>query len=170
MNIKTRVAAVVPRHCAVLCLRLVGNEVLKIAGYIDRVRPDKVGLRRQSVPIIHLQAGLQRVINGVRQGFFFVQIFREIREVSRNAQIAHTIRQIGCRDLRLARLVDIQGLKQLGPLRTHIGNLQHGFVTELLLDIQIEVLGGAALPVLRYGLDFLYALQRLNSFAFFSSV
>src|SRR5262249_26656044 len=132
--VEAGIAAIALRERAVLRLRLIGLEVFEIAGSVDRMRPDKIGLRREAVPGVHLQAGLKGVIHRVGGGFFLI----EVEEIGRNSA-RHTVarrainlvgdvwdtRQIRRSDLCLARLVDIQELKQLGSLGTDVSDLKN---------------------------------------------
>ena len=95
---------------AVLRLRLVGLKILKIAGGIDGVRPDKVGLGGQAVPSTGTQADLQRIVDGIRRRLLLVQI-EEVTERARYSVGTHAASQIGGGDLGVTRLVDVFELK-----------------------------------------------------------
>ena len=91
------------------------------------------------MPTADVQTGLQGVVNGVGRRPSPVQI-EEIGEVSWDPITAYPVGQIGGRDRCLAGLVDIQELKQLGPLRSRIPDLEYGFVAQWLLNVQVEIL------------------------------
>src|SRR5215472_8233426 len=64
-DIEARVPAIPGRDRTVLRLRLVRQEFFEITCCVNRVRPNEVRLRRQSMPSAHLQACLKRVIDRV---------------------------------------------------------------------------------------------------------
>src|ERR1700730_16079044 len=96
------------------------------------------------MPAIRPQAGLQGVISGSGTGFFPVDI-EEVPKWTRSitakieAQNAPT-GKIRRSDGRLVGLVDVAESEQLGSSRADITDLEDG-LTELLLKIQVEVLG-----------------------------
>src|SRR5579862_1935911 len=61
-NVIARIAFVSGRVRAVRGLRFVGFKILRIAGIVDGMRPDKVGLGSQAVPAAGSQTGLQRMV------------------------------------------------------------------------------------------------------------
>src|ERR1700686_114803 len=98
------------------------------------------------VPTAGTQAGLQRMIDGVRARLLLI----DIEEVSIRAWHAVTggtvntidgIRnasQIRGRNLRLSGLVDVQELEQLCSFGSDIANLQHRLTPYLLLEVEVE--------------------------------
>ena len=87
-NVEVGVAALGQRSEAVVGLRGVGNEVFQIAGVVDGVRPHEVGLRREPMPAVDAERGLQRVVGGEGARLFLVEV-EEIRiRGSRNVAAA----------------------------------------------------------------------------------
>src|ERR1700733_5308174 len=87
------------------------------------------------------QTSLQRVVVGTCFSFLLIEV-KEIRcHRARHAIAVDTIAtQIRSGNLPLARLVDIEELKQLRPGRSHVSDLKHRLAAYLLLEVQIEVL------------------------------
>ena len=90
-NVEARVSAVSRGIGAVLRLRLVGFEIFKIAGGVDGMRPDKVGLRGQPVPTAGAQTGLQRVVDGCGRRLLLVQVEEIWGDRARNAVAGGTV-------------------------------------------------------------------------------
>src|SRR5262249_46485466 len=125
-NVEIRVATLRLGVPAVVGLSGVGDKVLKVAGVVDGVRPHIVRLQREPVPGIHVQAGLQRIVDGVGRSLFLVHI-EKIGEIgARYVEIdavgtveacdeaiggslspGRALTEIKSRNLRLSRLVDI---------------------------------------------------------------
>ena len=89
-NVEAGITAISSGKCAVLWLRLVGLEVLKVAGGINRVRPHEVRLRSDSVPLGGAQAGLQGMVHGVCTRFLLVQV-EEVGIVARRTVAADPV-------------------------------------------------------------------------------
>ena len=148
-NIEAGISAVSCRVGAVRGLRLVGFEILGIAGIVDGVRPDKVGWSRSTRANRWCVSWL--VANGSwswptispgsgRRNSAQPCAARRNPKDSRHRLLVRNASQVGSCDLRLTGLIDIQELEQLDADRPHITNLQHCLAAQLLLEVQIEVL------------------------------
>src|SRR5882762_1123772 len=151
-NIEAGVSAVGTGDGAVLGLGLIGKEFLQVAGRVEGVRPNKICLRRQTMPATHPQAGLQSMVDGIGRRLLLIEI-KEIGVVAWDAVAAHgatrtglssncrgPIRTVRSKNLGCAWLIDIVELKQLRPFRSHIAELQDRLGGELPLNVEVEIL------------------------------
>src|ERR1700751_2874399 len=74
-DIEIGIAAIkADRRGAVVRLRSIGDKIFAVAGVVDGVRPRIVPAGGQAMPTVDTQAGLQRVVVGVRGAFLVVDI------------------------------------------------------------------------------------------------
>src|ERR1022692_3522989 len=86
-----------------------------------------------------------------RPGYIEVSIVRAVESgdgaVWQDGPVALSCRRIVGRDLRLTRLVDVAEAKKLCASRTNVSHLNKS-LTELLLNVEVEILGVGCADVL----------------------
>src|SRR6266436_4769944 len=140
---------------AVVGLRSVRDIIFAVAGVIERMRPCVAHGGGQAMPVINVQAGLQRIVNGVGRGLHIVDVVRKQRcssEVARDSAILNEATRTGLpggrqgltcairgRDFRLSRLIDVAETEKLVSLGTNVANLQGHLSPKLLLHVQVVI-------------------------------
>src|SRR6266566_1052644 len=152
--VEVRWTVFVIRIRAVRGLRGIGNEIFAVARIVQGTGPHEVYKRRDAVPRVYPQAGLERVVIGFAGRILLEDIERSrgrAREDTRRGELESSSAQSGAaiatgrcprraRALRIVdglrgRLVDVEKAPEPVTLRTHVTHLQRHFACNLLLDV-----------------------------------
>src|SRR5262249_146828 len=103
------------------------------------MRVNVIHLGGNAVEPAEPQARLQAVIDRIGACFLLIDV-KEVAGWPGNSKALNSVGQVRRSNRRLTRLIDVPKTEELGSLCAYIPKLGNGFIGNLPLDIQIEIL------------------------------